>query len=158
MPKPPPPTERDNRMQAAMAALIATGSTRKAAAQCGVNYRTILNWSKSSVGKAMLDELAKTHGTGLAEKCRSVASMYLESLEHDARDPAKLSKLNPVQKATVIGILVDKAKALTERVERAAGPIEVEVKFAGIAPTSAAQIAGQVTVRQNGGLASDPIP
>ena len=140
------PTERDTKMRAAMSALLACGSSRKAAAACGVSDRTIAHWAQTDEGRAILDDLRTSEAPARVTRIWALVDKLLDRLEKalDADEiPATALAVN-------IGILADKARAMAPKAEEDTGEIVVQV-FGGTlnggqgAPSQG--VAAQVTIK-----------
>ena len=122
------PTPRDERMRAAMSALLTMGSARKAAKACGLDDKTVAAWARSDAGKAMLVELSAVDGTSRADRIWRLVDKLLDGLEaaYDA------GKIPPTALAINIGILADKARAMTVKGETSGNEdMELTVRFGG---------------------------
>lgn len=113
-------------------AFVTRGTEQGAAEEAGVPRSTARRWLLSPEGKAAVATLqAGLHGAPYADKLRSVASIYLESLRADAENPERMAKMQPRDKAIILGILLDKAKALEGPAPETEKRFKVKLVFGG---------------------------
>lgn len=148
------------RLREAMAALLSAGSSRKAAALCGIPDRTIAAWARSAEGIAVLDELRRAGAEEILEAQREIKTSLVRVVKEQIRqyeEALHARKIQPRDLAIHLGINLDKLARMTPSKAEAEGDLEVSVEFGGkrVAPqasdASAGEvIAGRVTVKKEG--------
>lgn len=139
--KPLAPHEAAAQREAICRAYLSERGQEGAARAVGVSQATVSRVITSAWGKKRVEELKSEPGVSkLAERCSSLASSLLDSIEADLKDPEKLAKLSVKDKTWAAAVLIDKYQILQPKQSSSGSGMQwqVNVSFPGIKSVSGA--------------------